>query len=589
MNDLTIKNHKKIICRMLLLAFIVPASFLYTGCSAVTDDESAQTMEDGTGTVINGVEQIDSISVIDNPDIYSQDDPDSIAYFYVTVRYGSEGKGTNHTFNEVNNAIRFADGSHVNTEIYADALVQAGDETGPQPGMLGFGETESNARIRIRGNSSSLLPVKSYKLELEDDAGLWRGQSNIALNKHGFDVTRFRNKLYFDILKEIDAIPSVRTQFVILYIKDETSGETEFTNYGLFTQAEVPTKKYLKNHGMDYSGYLYKAISFNFEPNEAVKNFDDPEFSPEAMENVISCRGREDNQKLLDLIEVINDTSVDINYVIDTYFDRENYEYWLAYNILMGNLDTTMQNFYLYSPLNGNKWYFIPWDGDASLFHRQWELTGEDEHYAGWQSGISNYWGIILHQRFLKYGTNREELAAKVEELHSWLNKDYIRAMADEYNDTIEEYVTQMPDLLQLGYTIEERDYIVETLGDEIEDNYEKFKASLTALMPFWMYEPDADGDKIYFSWGDSYDFNAAKITYDLTVSRYLDMSEPVLSVKDIDGLSYEADKRIFAEGTYYWKVVAKSGDGRTTEAMNAVTAGEEYYCGIMEYYIDVE
>lgn len=589
MNDLIAKNHKNFICRVLMLAFMVPASFLYTGCSAVPDEEPAKTAENGTETVINGVEQIDGISVIDNPDIYSQDNPDSIAYFYVTVRYGSEGKGTNHTFNEVNNAIRFADGVHVNTEIYADALVQAGDENGPQAGMLGYGETGSNARIRIRGNSSSLLPVKSYKLELDDDAGLWRGQSNIALNKHGFDVTRFRNKLYFDILKEIDAIPSVRTQFVILYIKDETAGETEFTNYGLFTQAEVPTKKYLKNHGMDYSGYLYKAISFNFEPDEAVKNFDDPDFSLEAMESVISCRGREDNRKLLDLIEIINDTSVDINYVIDTYFDRENYEYWLAYNILMGNLDTTMQNFYLYSPLNGNKWYFIPWDGDASLFHRQWELTGEDEHYADWQRGISNYWGIILHQRFLKYGTNREELAARVEELHSWLNKDYIRAMADEYNSTIEEYVTQMPDLLYLGYTIEERDYVVETLGDEIEDNYEKFKASLTALMPFWMYEPDADGDKIYFSWGDAYDFNAGKVTYDLTVSRYQDMSEPVLSVKNIDGLSYEADKGNFAEGVYYWKVVAKSADGRTTEAMNAVTTGEDYYCGIMEYYIDAE
>jgi len=589
MKELIKRNHKNIIYRVLFLLFCVSA-LRFTGCSMAAESEPATDMENNTEEyIINGAEQIDSISVIDNTDIYSQDEPDSIAYFYVTVRYGSEGKNTNHTFNEVNNAIRFADGAHVNTEIYADALVQAGDENGPQPGMLGYGETESNARIRIRGNSSSLLPVKSYKLELDDNAGLWRGQSNIALNKHGFDVTRFRNKLYFDILKEIDVIPSVRTQFVILYIKDETSGETEFTNYGLFTQAEVPTKKYLKNHGMDYSGYLYKAISFNFEPNEAIKNFDDPEFSLEAMENVISCRGREDNQKLLDLIQVINDTSVDINYIIDTYFDRENYEYWLAYNILMGNLDTTMQNFYLYSPLNGNKWYFIPWDGDASLFHRQWELTGEDEHYAEWQSGISNYWGIILHQRFLKYGTNREELAAKVDELYSWLNKDYIRNMADAYNNTIEEYVTQMPDLLYLGYTVEERDYIVETLGDEIEDNYEKFQKSLTALMPFWMYEPDADNDKIYFSWEDAYDFNAAKVTYDLTVSRYQDMSEPVLFVKNIDGLSYEADKSSFEEGVYYWRVVAKTGDGRTTGAMNAVTEGEEYYCGIMEYYIDAE
>ena len=111
----------------------------------------------------------------EDKNVYNQDDPDSIVYFYVTVRYGSEARGTNHTLDQVNNAVRFEDETHVDTEVYADALVQVGDETGPQPGMLGYGETESNATIRIRGNSSSLLPQKSYKLSLNDEAGLWRG------------------------------------------------------------------------------------------------------------------------------------------------------------------------------------------------------------------------------------------------------------------------------------------------------------------------------------------------------------------------------------------------------------------------------
>ena len=201
----------------------------------------------------------------EDKNVYNQDDPDSIVYFYVTVRYGSEAQGTNHTLDQVNNAVRFEDETHVDTEVYADALVQVGDETGPQPGMLGYGETESNATIRIRGNSSSLLPQKSYKLSLNDEAGLWRGQSNIALNKHAFDATRIRNKLYFDLAKNLSDVPSIRTQFVRLFVKDETSGSTQFVDYGLYTQAEVPTKKYLSNHGLDRAGYLYKAINFNFE------------------------------------------------------------------------------------------------------------------------------------------------------------------------------------------------------------------------------------------------------------------------------------------------------------------------------------
>ena len=260
------------------------------------------------------------------------------------------------------------------------------------------------------------MPQKPYKLSLNDSAGLWRGQSNIALNKSAFDATRVRNKLYFDLAKNMEHVPSLRTQFVWLFIKDETAGATQFEDYGLYTQAEVPTKKYLANHGLDRSGFLYKAISFNWEPNELIRNFDDLELDVEAMDTVISCRGREDNSRLLEAMDAVNDMSRDINEVMDTYFDRDNYMEWLAFNLLMGNRDTTMQNYYLYSPLNGSKFYFIPWDGDASLM--RYESSIEDgQPVADWEWGISNYWGIILHQRFLKNDKNREDLQAVVEVL----------------------------------------------------------------------------------------------------------------------------------------------------------------------------
>ena len=71
--------------------------------------------------------------------------------------------------------VRFINDSHVANDVYARAIVQVGDETGPLPGMLGYGVTESNARIRVRGNSSSVMAQKSYKLALDDEAGLWRG------------------------------------------------------------------------------------------------------------------------------------------------------------------------------------------------------------------------------------------------------------------------------------------------------------------------------------------------------------------------------------------------------------------------------
>ena len=104
--------------------------------------------------------------------VYAQDDPDSLVCFYVTVRYGTEERGTNHTFNEVKNAVRFVDSTHVANDVYAEALVQVGDENGPTPDSVGYGETANNATIRVRGNSSTVMPQKSYKLSLNNSAGL---------------------------------------------------------------------------------------------------------------------------------------------------------------------------------------------------------------------------------------------------------------------------------------------------------------------------------------------------------------------------------------------------------------------------------
>lgn len=531
---------------------------------------------------------IDPGGLQEDKNVYNEDDPSSIVYFYVTVRYGTEERGTNHTFDEVKNAVRFVNSTHVENDIHAEALVQVGDEAGPTLGSLGYGETESNATIRVRGNSSTVMPQKSYKLSLEDSAGLWRGQSNIALNKHAFDATRIRNKLYFDLAKNLEDVPSLRTQFVRLFIKDETSGQTQFEDYGLYTQAEVPTKKYLANHGLDRSGFLYKAISFNWEPNEAIKNYDDPEYNAEAIEAAISSRGRQDNSRLMEMIDAVNDTSRDINEVIDTYFDRDNYMQWLAFNLLMGNRDTTMQNYYLYSPLNGSKFYFIPWDGDTSLMRYEYELEGGDgAAIADWEWGIGNYWGIILHQRFLKNERNRQELAEVVEEMHQWLNEETVNEMVAGYMETVSPYIFQMPDLLNLQHTPEEVETIAARMGDEVEENYQNFKDSLTDPMPFWMFEAELVDGQVVLSWDDAYDFEGAPMTYHLTVSRHTDMSDPLVDETDLLTTSYTVPLEVLGSGEYFWRVTATREDGAVAEAMNEVIIDDLYYLGIYNFTVE--
>ena len=64
---------------------------------------------------------------------------------------------------------------------------------------------------------------------MKSGKGKWRGQRTIALNKHMGEGLRFRNKMAYDLIKGIDQMMGLRTQFVHLYVKDETSGSDPST------------------------------------------------------------------------------------------------------------------------------------------------------------------------------------------------------------------------------------------------------------------------------------------------------------------------------------------------------------------------
>ncbi|GIQ65771.1 hypothetical protein PACILC2_43390 [Paenibacillus cisolokensis] len=234
----------------------------------------------------------------------------------------------------------------------------ASDGSGPAEGRFGYGETEANAKISIRGNTARYAPQRSYKIRLNKQAGLWRDQRTLNLNKHYDDPSRIRNKLSYDIFETLPDIASLRTQFVHLYVKDLTDkngAAAGFADYGLYTHVEQPNKMFLKNHWLDPNGQLYKAVMFEFfRYPESLKSQSDPDYDKAAFEQVLEIEGREDHDKLLAMLDDVNDMSIPIRDVIDRHFDLDNYLTWLAANILMDNMDTDAQNYLLYSPLNSD-------------------------------------------------------------------------------------------------------------------------------------------------------------------------------------------------------------------------------------------
>ena len=294
---------------------------------------------------------IDNLPLRDYTELYQDDVPGSVITLFVTVRKGNPVDRTDHTWAEVNEATKWAQGAPLYgvSVAKAEAIVQFGDETGPLPGEYGYGLRVANATVEIRGASASAADQKSYKIELHKSSERWRGQQTIVLNKHIYDYTRVRNKLNFDLIKQIPDMVSLRTQFVHLYVKDETteSAQSTFVDYGLFTQIEQPNRDFLENHHLDPDGQLYKATLFEFHRYpDAIRAANDPLYNEEAFSKILEIKGSHDHSKLIEMLEDVNNYSIPIQTTFEKYFDADNYFTWMAYNILVGNVDTQSQNFF---------------------------------------------------------------------------------------------------------------------------------------------------------------------------------------------------------------------------------------------------
>ena len=156
-------------------------------------------------------------------------------------------------------------------------------------------------------------------------------------------------------------------------------------------------------------------------------------------------------QKLLTMLDDLNNYSLPTEEVFAKYFDEENYFTWLAFQMLTGNTDTTSQNFLLYSPQNSRKWYFISWDNDGA-----WS-SGEDRLFKGlsgyhYEKGVSNYWGSVLHRRVLKSPELRKKLDDKIQEIRALITESTVAAKVREYQKVTQPYLYAMPDAMYEVY-----------------------------------------------------------------------------------------------------------------------------------------
>ena len=588
------RNNLQLFVLIAALLTLLGGCALTGGTNGESSETSVQEASDTTSDPVPSSEPVEKVTASvedyqlrDNDAVYEDDDEDSIVTMYLTVRKGNSAENTDHTWTEVNTYSKYWYEENNINQYAVEGILQIGDENGPIPGELGYGETVPNTIVKIRGQTSTMRNQKNYKIEIKDGKGEWRGQQTINLNKHVSEGTRFINKLAYDLMKDIPEMMSARTQFVHLYVKDETEGiNNVFEDYGLYTQVEQINKRYLKTHGLDSNGQLYKAEFFEFfRYEDAIKLSTDPTYDLDVFEDYLEVKGDSDHTKLIEMLEDVNDYSIPIEDTVEKWFDTENLFYWMGFHILMGNVDTQSRNYYLYSPLNVNKFYFISWDNDGSFNSLQDELRGQVSSEGSWMYGISNYWGNVLYQRLFKNEDYRNQLTQTMDILRTqYLTEDKINSLINMYRYVVKPYVYSMPDIIYAPFTEEEYESMANGIAGEIEKNYNTYLLSLEKPMPFYIGTPELIDGNLQFIWDAAYDFDNEDITYSVEIaSDYLFQN---VLYSQLNQRIPQIEISPLPAGQYFVRIRATNESGQTQDAFDHYNIDGRRIWGTRCFYV---
>jgi spore coat protein H len=323
-------------------------------------------------------------------------------------------------------------------------------------------------------------------------------------------------------MKDIPHHQSMRTQFFELKYTDSINipadaGPTG--SLGLYTHIERFSDDYVTRRGWKLAGAnVFKAASFNFNKKTAYACNPDGTMNAD-LEAALELEVGDGKTcaSLLQMMDDLSNTGKAFDTTFNQYFNRNNYLTWLATVILLGNYDTTTQNFALYQHPDTGKFYFLPWDYDAALdFSRQVNASS----YADWAYGVGNWWDSSLHRRFMSEPGNLKLLRDAVEEIREkHLTQDAIRKLINTYKPTVRPFVTRSPDKDRLPGSSDEAQWEAEVdrLVGTIDKNYNAFLESLKAPMPFWtnlVTAHDNSITEIRWTWPTAFHPQGNPITY---------------------------------------------------------------------------
>jgi len=228
----------------------------------------------------------------------------------------------------------------------------------------------------------------------------------------------------------------------------------------------------------------------------------------------------------------------------------------------------------------------MPWDYDGA--------GRATIKYAKWELGIATWWGIPLHNKFLRIKKNRDELEAMVDHLREfYITPEIIQARLDVYEPLITKYLSVNPDLEELRR--KEWQYEFDNLIPRLDENINNYKSQFGHPMPFWQTATYENG-MLNLQWDRSVDFENDVIVYDLQVSDSYEFNTTLVSEVGLSDIptgyigSIDYSKEITLNpGTYYMKVISRERDNPEHYQIGFeknIEVNDVKYFGVLEFEV---
>lgn len=369
--------------------------------------------------------------------------------------------------------------------------------------------------LKIKGNNSYINYYRSFKITLEGDEE-YQGQEKFLLYKYPEDSIKVSMKLGMDLFSLFDDVASTKTEFIRLYLKDESTKNNDYVDYGLYILSENTSKNYLKTHGLDKNGELYEIKNFNFSYEEYINS------SEIKKKDMLEYKNGTNPQKFENMLKEINDKE-NFEENFDKYFNIDNYLTWIGGNCLLGNYKASTKDFLLYSPSDSEKWYFFPMPTDNILLEESdRKKTTPPEEFAGLGWFTEN----IVHHQFLSDFDNQKLLYKKTQELLNTLDEDSIDKIVLGYKNILADFLIEGPDANYQKISIKEIEERLSRTKEKLSDNYTLLKGNLDKPLPFVIYDPEfSKEDKSYtIKWQEA--ISSSDVKYSVKISKDIDCNE---------------------------------------------------------------